>query len=117
MELARTPMIAVVVIAFATLGAGCSGERTDFPIVDEPDKSFEASYKVCEDPVTGARIYESSYSGDDSGWASFYDEAGKLIESTPEMGPGALNNLRPNTKVENCIRTTEKYFRNNVTTE
>lgn len=104
-------------ISLVTLGVGCADRKTDFPVVSESDKSFETSYKVCEDPATGARIYESSFVGDDSGWASFYDENGKLIESTPEMGPGALNNLRPNTKVENCVRTTEKYFRNNVTTE
>lgn len=101
-------------IGLVTLGAGCSGNPMDFPIVDEPDRPFETSYKVCEDPVTRARIYESTFSGDDSGWASFYDEDGKLIESTPEMGPGALNNLKPETEVENCIRTTEKYFKSRI---
>ncbi len=102
------------IISLVTLGAGCSGNPTDFPIVDEPDRPFETSYKVCEDPVTGARIYKSTFSGDDSGWASFYDEGGKLIEATPEMGPGALNNLKPNTEVENCVRTTEKYFKSRI---
>ena len=85
-----------------------------FPIVTDPKKSFETSYEVCKDSATGARVYQMSFSGDDSGWASFYDENGKLIEATPEMGPGALNNLQPNTKVENCIRTTEKYFKTRV---
>jgi len=104
-------------LALALLGVGCASGDADFPVVSEPDKSFETSYKVCEDPATGTRIYESSFSGDDSGWASFYDENGTLIEATPEMGPGALNDLKPKTQVENCVRTTEEYFKTRVTIE
>ena len=101
-------------VGLVLLGIGCANVEADFPIVSEPDKPFETSYKVCEDPVTGARIYKSTFSGDDSGWASFYDESGTLIESTPEMGPGALNNLKPKTEVENCVRTTEEYFKSRI---
>ncbi len=98
------------------LGAGCAPSEEDFPIVNEPVEAFETSYEVCKDPNTGARIYKTSFSGDDSGWATFYDKNGKLLEETPEMGPGAMNNLKPQTQVEDCVRTTEDYFKNHVTT-
>ncbi len=104
-------------IGFAFFGVGCADSNETFPIINEPDKPFETSYKVCEDLVTGARVYESSFFGDDSGMMWFYNKDGNFIEKTPEMGPGAMNNLQPNTKVKNCIRTTEEYFKSRVTIE
>lgn len=118
-------VLGFVAATFAVI-SGVQGymlQRTDdgsvdsFPFVSDPDEPFKTSYKVCENPTTGTRIYQSSFSGDDSGWASFYNENGELIEATPEMGPGAMNNLQPTTKVKNCIRTTENYFKSHVKVE
>lgn len=102
-------------VGLILLGAGCSGGADDvIPVYEGDDDSFVTIYQVCEDPDSGKRIYMTSFSGDDSWWASFYDADGELIEATPEMGPGAMNNLKPNTKVENCIRTTEEYFKTKI---
>lgn len=120
----RTLMIAVAGILVTAVIAmvssnllGSTAKDEDFPVVNEPSKAFETSYWVCADPTTGDRIYKSHFNGDDSGWESFFDKNGNLIEATPEMGSGAMNNLQPTTGVENCIRTTEDYFKSQMKTQ
>ncbi len=107
--------IILTVAGLMLVGFGCTSQDDgSFPVVDGEKKPFETNYEVCENPQTGARIYQASFCGDDSCFARFYDENGLLVESTPEMGPGALNNLKPNTEVTNCQLTTEAYFKSQV---
>ena len=105
-----------ILVSFLTLflaGAGCATQDTDFPVLEEEAKLFENNYFVCQDPTTGDRIYQSSFFGDDSGWMSFYDKNGFLLEQTPEIEPWDEND-KPKTGVENCFRTTEDYFKSKV---
>ncbi|MFH1089153.1 MAG: hypothetical protein V1716_01885 [Candidatus Uhrbacteria bacterium] len=105
-----------LLISFAFFGVGCVKNNETFPIINDSVKPHETSYKVCEDLVTGARVYESSFFGYDSGMKWFYNKDGNLIEKI-EIGEGVMNNLQPKTEVKNCVRTTEEYFKSRVTIE
>ncbi|OGL93910.1 hypothetical protein A2258_03060 [Candidatus Uhrbacteria bacterium RIFOXYA2_FULL_41_8] len=96
------------------MGAGCAVVDEDFPIVNKEAEPFEDIYYICTSTETENRIYETVFCGDDSCWLSFYDQNGNLIEKTPELGPGASNMNEPETKVEDCQRTTENYFMSKI---
>ena len=103
-----------VLFAVVLLGAGCTTNYEDFPIVNEEAPFFEDVYYVCADEETGERIYQVVFCGDDSCWSSFYDIDGLLIERTPELSVMYDNLDEQVTKVENCQRTTENYFMSKV---
>ncbi len=96
-------------IGLILIGAGCESIEVAFPIIDEPYEPFEDHYDVCTDPSTSETIYKFSFYGDDSGWERYYNQNGELIEITPEVGP--YTGLYATTQVENCVRTTEDYFK------
>lgn len=97
------------------LGAGCAPAADDvIPVYQGDEDSFIDIFEVCQDPASGERIYVNSFFGDDSGWATYYDQDGVVIEKTPEFGPGSLSEYTVQTEVENCTRTTEEYFATKV---
>ncbi|MFZ2681605.1 MAG: hypothetical protein WAZ14_00695 [Patescibacteria group bacterium] len=95
-------------IALLLAGAGCTAS-SDFPILTGDPAMGEKGYYVCESEH--GRIYETSQCGDDSCGRTFYS-GGVIIETVPH-GPGN-GDPTPETKVENCQRTTQEYFTSQV---
>lgn len=105
--------ISVSIIIFILL-AGCT-QNENFPVLEESAEPMGDAFYVCQDQVSGERIYRSSRGGDDTHWLKFYDTNSNLLEETPEIGPGTPRQYEIKTKVKNCKRTTKEYFESKIT--
>lgn len=82
----------------------------DFPVLEDKPQpgSGELVYSVCENALTGGRVYQRSSCGIDDCEKVFYDADGKLIE---EGSTGMVPEPHVfETEVTDCVRTTEEYF-------
>jgi len=98
-------------LSLVLLGSGCPYISTgnDFPVLEGLVDFDEYGYFVCEDPVSGQRIYEVVHPGEDARTSQFYNQDGELLE-TALLGIGADTASEPEIQIENCVRTTPGYF-------
>ncbi len=89
-------------------------QTEDFPVLEGLGRPLENNYYICKHQTDSKRIYESRFCGKDTCWSKFYDENGQLIEETKEYGIGVGTNNTSQTKVTDCKRTTEEYFKSKV---
>lgn len=104
---------ALLIVLYVFLLAGCA-QNEHFPVLEESAEPMENTFYVCQDQVSGERIYKSSRNGEDTYWLKFYDTDSDLLEETPEIRSGTPRQYEIKTKVKNCERTTKEYFESRI---
>ncbi len=110
----------LVTVAIALDGRnlfGSTAKDESFPVINEPAESGRNAYWVCKNSDTKERMYKISYDGGDYIREGYYDKNGQAIEVHTPLGYGAVNDTGTEVKLEDCIRTTEDYFKSHVKAE
>jgi len=108
--------VLIIIIAIATFLI-IKNNSDSFPVVEYgigESLVNDYTYSVCEDAVTGERIYKSSWCGIDTCSVSFYNVEGDRIESVGHGSGATIFASEIETDVVECQYTTKAYFSSKV---